>query len=869
MIKRITSLAVLLLLIQVTASAGPKDKEKKIKGEDVVEVVVKEKKEEPPFKEIKEVTKKCKEIDGLFTIYQDTTNGNTFLSISEDQIGKEFIYFKHILDGVLEAQMFKGAYRDIRIFKIEKYYDQIQLIEQNTSYYFDPESALAKVDKANINEPVVYSSKIVGMSKDTSEAGKVTYLIPSDDMFMGETINQVKPSPNTTSSAGYNLGKLDKSKSKYKAINNYPENLDVIVDYAFENPYPSYIGGDAVTNARYTSILIQHSFIALPENDFKPRLEDSRVGYFTDKITDLTSMSHTPYKDVIKRWYLTKKDPSAAVSEPVEPIVWWIENTTPVEIRDIIKEATLKWNLAFEKAGFKNALQVKVQPDTAQWDAGDIRYNVMRWTSSPNPPFGGYGPSLSNPRTGQILGADIMLEFVYLTNRLRFEKYFDLAAMNLMDELEVAIENADEHYCTAGLNALYENIFSTYAMEAMGLDEGAKSEMLNQWLQRLILHELGHTLGLTHNFCGSELYSIDEMNDPNIGGKNGIASSVMDYHATNVSLDREKQGNYALDKPGVYDDWAIQYGYTEYENEAAEKAGLAALLSRSSEPELCYGNDADDMRAPGRGIDPRFNVGDLSSDAIGFAISRIKLVEQTLPKLKENIVEEGDSYHELRSAYLSVTGNYSSALDVISRYIGGVYVNRSRAGQEPGAKPFTPVPYEEQKRAMSALNQYAFSPTAFQFDNEIVNYLKMQRRGFGFRGNGEDPQMHGRVLNAQKGVLDHLFHKNVLERITDTELYGNKYSVAEMFSDLTAAIFDADIKTNVNTYRQNIQLEYVNRLGNIMDADSKYDYISQSAALNELNKIKSKMGNAQSLNEATKAHRKHVVYAINEILDVD
>ncbi len=134
---------------------------------------------------------------------------------------------------------------------------------------------------------------------------------------------------------------------------------------------------------------------------------------------------------MINRWHLVKKDPSAAISEPVEPIVFWIENTTPVEIRETVRDATLAWNEAFEAAGFRNAVVVKVQPDDAKWDAGDIRYNVLRWTSSPQPPFGGYGPSFTNPRTGQILGADIMLEYVYLTNRLSQDKLFSTAALSL------------------------------------------------------------------------------------------------------------------------------------------------------------------------------------------------------------------------------------------------------------------------------------------------------------------------------------------------------------------------------------------------------------------------------------------------------
>ena len=145
----------------------------------------------------------------------------------------------------------------------------------------------------------------------------------------------------------------------------------------------------------------------------------------------MTSSDHTPYRDLIHRWNLKKKDPGAKISEPEKPIIFWIENTTPYEFRDAVSEGVLAWNKSFEAAGFKNAIQVKVQPDNAGWDAGDIRYNVLRWTSSPSPPFGGYGPSFVNPKTGQILGADIMLEYVYFTNRVKYDKLFSPEAMDM------------------------------------------------------------------------------------------------------------------------------------------------------------------------------------------------------------------------------------------------------------------------------------------------------------------------------------------------------------------------------------------------------------------------------------------------------
>ena len=172
----------------------------------------------------------------------------------------------------------------------------------------------------------------------------------------------------------FKLGKLDDKKSRIVNQRPYANNLDVIVDYVFSNANPSVRGSAAISDPRNVSIKVQHSFVALPKNDYQPRQDDARIGYFTNQFDNMTSADWAPYEDVIKRWDLQKKDPSAALSEPVKPITWWIENTTPVEWRDTIRDAVLAWNTSFEKAGFKNAIEVKIQPDDADWDAGDINY---------------------------------------------------------------------------------------------------------------------------------------------------------------------------------------------------------------------------------------------------------------------------------------------------------------------------------------------------------------------------------------------------------------------------------------------------------------------------------------------------------------
>jgi hypothetical protein len=356
-------------------------------------------------KSIASTVKSMKKMEGLFTVYQDTTNGSLMMSVPKNKLGSEFIYFTHVVDAPVAAGAFRGAFGSNNVFLVRKSYNKLEFVTQNPNFHFDSQHALARAASANISPAVVAVQEIV--AEDSS-----SYLIKADDLFMTEAFTQVKPTPNPQAPPGsqFNLGALSKSKTRVERVKNYPANTDVTVDYVYENPSPLNRGGADVTDARNVTIVVQHSLIEMPKDDYQPRFDDPRVGFFTQQITDMVSTSAAPYRDVINRWKLVKKDPNAAVSEPVEPITWWIENTTPVEFRDVIYKAAMLWNGPFEAAGFKNAVVVKVQPDNADWDAGDIRYNVLRWTSSPNPPFGGYGPTFVNPRTGQIIGGDIMLE---------------------------------------------------------------------------------------------------------------------------------------------------------------------------------------------------------------------------------------------------------------------------------------------------------------------------------------------------------------------------------------------------------------------------------------------------------------------------
>jgi len=302
---------------------------------------------------------------------------------------------------------------------------------------------------------------------------------------------------------------------------------------------------------------------------------------------------------------------------------------------------------------------------------------------------------------------------------------------------------------------------------------------------------------------------------------------------------------------------------------ATEDARLEAILSRSTEPALFFGNDADDMRSPGKAIDPRVMINDLSRDAIGYSAQRIALANEVMTEIDTKFAKPGQSYQEMRNAYFVLTGQQAWALWTISRYIGGVYVDRAMVGQPGAGEPFMPVPAADQRRAMEALATYAFAPDAWAAPAELYRHLQTQRRGFGFFSTTEDPKIHGRVLGIQQVTLAHLLHPTVLARISDTELYGNGYPLADYMVDLNRAIFSADAGGTVNTFRQNLQLAYTTQLIAILDENGGYSYPARSMAFRNLMAIKQLAEGNDAGDALTRAHRAYLVHLIDEGTDQD
>ncbi len=786
---------------------------------------------------IEEITEEYEKIEGFLTIYRDNETNKFFMQVSEEELGKEFIYFAHVLNGVTTTGKFTGAYADNGIFKIEKDFENLRFVRVLTNYSFDEDSALINSKGSNISDSTFHVASIMAENEDEDK-----FLIDITNLLISEDLTPIKPisSPDDYHSSGFGWGMISTSKSRVQNLFNYEKNTDFEVEYVIESQ-PSYqYEAEDTADVRNVSILMRYSFIEIPNNDFEPRLANQSVGYFSDRITDLTSKDATPYGDLINKWNLKKSDPSKEISQPIEPITFWIENTTPHDLRDYIKEGVLAWNIAFEEAGFKDAIVVRVQPDDASWDAGDIRYNVLRWTSSPQPMFGGYGPRFTNPRTGQIIGADIMLEWVYLTNRLSIDDIFS--------------NNNNEDICLASSFRQEDMMLANISL----LDE---EKIIEQSIKSLALHEVGHTLGLNHNFKASFLHNNEDIHNSEITSKIGITSSVMEYAPINLAPLGKEQGDYYDLVPGPYDIWAIKYGYTPNLSDS----DLNEIIKESNKPELMFANDSESMGNVGYGVDPRAMTNDLSNDPIRYSVERINLVNNVQENLPSKLEGKVTSWEEYRNAHAVLLRTYGRSLNIISRYIGGIYVERSNPENELIKDPYSPVPYNYQKKAMQSLSQYAFSPEAFPINPDLLKLVQVERRDQDLRSEHEDPQIHKIILGIQSGVLNHLLNAWTLYRLSDTNLYGNNYTVDEMMVDLTASIFEGEENNEVSSLRRNLQVSYVRRLIDVMSQDY-YDELSTAAVYSSLRTIQ-KLSKKSSSHLPTRSHRKYISWIIQSALD--
>jgi hypothetical protein len=719
-------------------------------------------------------------IEGFLKIYSDEDNINYYLKLDNTELDKQFLYFAYIMNAPQGSTLTGGLPSDGKVLEFRKFQkDSIGLYQINTSYINGNDNNIGKSTITNITEAFIEKFQPIARSENS-------VLISVNKFLMSEKIEAISYIPSEYREyISVDYGRPDPSKTFINNVLNNRTNTAVEVTFGYVNKMPNSdaYSVSAVTDPRYLSITGRHIFIKMPDNKFEPRVNDHRVGYFVNKSTDLTSYENFPNFALINKWRLIKKDLEAKLSEPVEPIVYWVENTTPEEIIPAVVAGIENWNIAFEEAGFKNAIVAKIQPKDAKWDAADYDYNVIRWSSEPDGNLLGIGPSVTNPLTGEIISADVVNKLLAVKIGYNYRKLYGYTEDN---------------------------------------------DPLMQYITNLTLHEVGHTLGLRHNFRGSYKYSPIEIHNKELTG-NTIMNSVMDYDPINVAPKGTKQGIFFSTVPGEYDKWAIKFGYTPGLKDEERRL----MLLDSVKPELSFGTDDEAMSYPGNNIDPRTKRYDMSNDPITYATDIINIVDEKINELPV-IFSDEESFNNYTNAFFRFFRTKGRFLETVAQQIGGVYVNKISSAQDDRTI-LEAVPYDKQKQAMALLSNKVFANGSMNYDSKILANL-MYERGTRSSSGNNDPDFHALVLSSQSNILRNILHPEVMKRLVNSSLYGNTYMPAEVLGDLNEAIFVS--RETPDTFKRNLQATYVDLLIKGFN-NGDYDNVSKAEIFQAINEIHS------------------------------
>ncbi|MCX7272374.1 MAG: zinc-dependent metalloprotease [Burkholderiales bacterium] len=581
-------------------------------------------------------------------------------------------------------------------------------------------------------------------------------------------------------------------------------------------------------DARSFFVDYQYSLAALPEPAMAPRMADPRIGHFVQQTHDFGNpVERDSRRYLVNRWRLDKKDPAAELSEPVRPIVFWIDRNTPARYRQAIADGVLEWNKAFEKIGIRNAIQAPLEPENAPMDLTGLRHASIRWFLDNDEGALAVGPSVTDPRTGEIVDADIAISdnWARLVRRVAREQAAPSAgasAPSLAASSSVLPASSFHDHgigasghgpaCTYASDALAELDFTLALLEARGeFDAGSPQAeaVVTQVLKDVTMHEVGHTLGLRHNFRASLAVPTARLNDPAFTRANGLSGSVMDYNGFNLPLEGEPRADIAMNTLGPYDYWAIEYAYRPLapDSEAAE---LARIAGRSGEPALAYGTD-EEVSA---GYDPQVNQRDLGDDPLAFATRRLKLSRELWSRLQTRALPAGASYGVLRQNFESGLRQFEFAADLAAKQVGGVRYFRDLAGD---ARPsFVPEPAARQREALALLAREVFSAQSMAIDPALVARLSQNALDRGYAPPSL-PGLPQSVLALQRRLLDRLLGDAVLARIQESESTlaqgADRLRMPELFDTLRQSVWqELEGGREIAVTRRMLQREHVRKL---------------------------------------------------------
>lgn len=764
------------------------------------------------------LTTGMKKVDGLFTVY--SKDQQILVDLKQSKLNQDFLMLSSIARGASQGMVLGGmTWGDDVLWSFRKVGEKIHVLRRNVKFKAKAGTPEAQAVKLAYSDAVLYALPIL---TDTPGGHLVdmTRIFLSDDELIGRML----------------VASFVYDRSTIASVKGFDKNIeiDVAAVYSRDPMHES----DAVPDARGMQVMVHYSISQLPQTGYRPRKADDRIGYFLTVTKDFSDNSDDQnFVRYINRWDLQKLDPSAKVSPPKNPIVFHLEKTVPVGLRPIVREGIEEWNKAFDKLGFDNAIEVRQQRDEDTWDPEDVEHNTFRWITAE----AGFamGPSRVNPLTGQILDADIIFDASFLRSwKTTYENFTPSTVGVLLGEepphsssrLSHLPANHRHNECRLSWGMQQQTSFAAAVFAGMGLTEKRgelPEDYLKQALKEVVMHEVGHTLGLRHNFKASTWKTLAEIEDPAKANEPTVAS-VMDYSPVNIVAAGAKQTPYYTTTLGPYDHWAIEYGYKPVSGD--ENAELLKIAVRSGEPGLDYGTDED---TESNDPDPQSNRFDLGKDPIAYAQRQVATVNTILPKLLERTVDTGDGYQRARQAFSILLREHYRTVHFAARLIGGVQVYRDHKGDNQARPPFKLVDAAQQRAATKLLLEQGF--VSHKFDPTVLNSLAATR--WSHWGSPEvrrvDFPIHSLIADFQTGaggMLNHCYGAAVLARLQDGELKAaaadDVYTLAEHLKSVTEGLFSelaappAGEFTNRNQYissfRRNVQRAALRQLSDIV-----------------------------------------------------
>ncbi|HUP29343.1 MAG TPA: zinc-dependent metalloprotease [Usitatibacter sp.] len=762
------------------------------------------------------IIKDAQAMPGFFPLYEkdekvwmelkpEHFNTPFYLSINRTRgLGENFIY----------PFMVRGY-----VVEFRKVGNLVQMIAKNPRYRAKDGTPMAVAARQSFTDSLIGTTTIASLPHPERKS----VLVEANPLFLADIAGD-STQLEATYRAPYSFDQRNSSFTKVRASEDMAT-FAISAHFAMPKiPAPAMNGQgvalpSTLEDARSMFLGYHYSLAKLPDEPMKPRMADPRVGHFMTRHFDYTNdKSPFPRQYLVNRWRLEKKDPAAAMSEPVKPIVFWLDNTIPVEYRDTVKAGVLEWNKAFEKIGFKDAVRVEVQPEDADFDTADVRHASIRWYLDTSDGALAIGPRRIDPRTGEILDADIAISqgWTRLPRRLTGEQFGKPTAGPVRPARHAHGDSQDDiSLCAYGNEAFQEAAFASGLLEARGdLDPNSPEAeaIVKATLKDVVTHEVGHTLGLRHNFRASTIYTEAQIADPEFTRVNGLGGSVMDYNAWNIALTKEKQGEYVMSTLGPYDFWAIEYAYKPLPAETEAK-DLARIAARSTEPQLAYATD-EEIGSNEDAADPEVNQRDLGSDPLGFARRRMTLSRELWERWQGRELPPDEGRDVLYRNVVAGFNQYALAAQVATKYVGGVIYVRDHAGSARAS--FTPIAPERQREALKLVTDGLFQVDSFKFKPEFLTRLAADpfEAGVGERASFT---LAARVLNVQTQALDRLMSDAVALRLLDGSFKtaeGKKYlSLSDLYDNLQASIW-GDLKGtgDISLMRRNLQREHVRRV---------------------------------------------------------